>query len=495
MLKLKPEVMNLNKNYFSFERCRLLLTFAFILLFSAAGLSQPCGPLDVTIPEGIAPVFTPGNPTCTGYEYKFKVDPPTPGAYNLPGGGTLTWEIVNGPCGQVVNWEASNGVEIFIFIVKGGPDANIYYYDGTVTFDGNLHTPVGPSGDYYGVSHIEICYNYVPIDPDPECVIEVNKHVTCFGFINGIFTVSIIDGTPPFQIRLLEAGTPPVEILPWFSPDNERSHTFTGYAAGTYIVEVQDSEVPPRLTACEVTLTQPDELTCEIVKTDVTCYEGNDGTATVSVTGGVGPFTYLWEDEDGNTVGTLQTVTGLSAGIYTVTVTDTYTGMGMGGAMVESLDFARAVIQECFVTCEVEILEPAELVCAIEDVEHVSCYGEADGQATVVASGGTPPYTYLWSDGQTTAIASGLSAGTYTVTVTDDNDCEVECEVIITEPDELACEIIDVEHVLCYGEATGEATVVASGGTPPYTYLWSDGQTTATATGLSAGNIYSDSYR
>jgi hypothetical protein len=454
--------MNPNNIYFSFERCRTLLTIAFIMLFSVSGYSQPCGPLDVTIPEGIAPVFTPGNPTCTGYEYNLKIDPPTPGAYNLPGGGTLTWEIVNGKCGEVVNWQVSMGVEIFVFIVKGGPDANVYNYDGTVTEDGNLHTPVGPNGDYYGVSHIEICYNYVPIDPDPECVIEVDNQITCYGFENGAFTVSIIDGTPPFQIRLLEAGTPPVEILPWFAPDNERSHTFTGYAAGNYIVEVEDSENPPRLTACEVTLTEPDELVCEIEDVQhLDCYGDDDGQATVVASGGTPPYSYLWSNGQ-----TTATATGLSAGIYTVTVTDA---------------------NDCETECEVEILEPEELVCEIEDVEHVSCYGEADGQATVVASGGTPPYSYLWSDGQTTATATGLSAGTYTVTVTDANDCETECEVEILEPEELVCEIEDVDHVSCYGESDGQATVVASGGTPPYSYLWSDGQTTATATGLSAG--------
>jgi hypothetical protein len=282
------------------------------------------------------------------------------------------------------------------------------------------------------------------------CEIIDVEHVLCFGEATGEATVVASGGTPPYSYL-------------WDDPMAQTTATATGLSAGTYTVTVTDDNDCE--VECEVIITEPEEaLACEIIDVEhVLCYGEATGEATVVASGGTPPYTYLWSDGQ-----TTATATGLSAGTYTVTVTDD---------------------NDCEVECEVIITEPEEaLACEIIDVEHVLCFGEATGEATVVASGGTPPYTYLWSDGQTTATATGLSAGTYTVTVTDDNDCEVECEVIITEPEEaLACEIIDVEHVLCYGEATGEATVVASGGTPPYTYLWSDGQTTATATGLSAG--------
>src|SRR5690606_11861515 len=111
----------------------------------------------------------------------------------------------------------------------------------------------------------------------------------------------------------------------------------------------------------------------------------------------------------------------------------------------------------------------------------------ADGTATIDVTGGITPYTYLWSDGQTTATAIGLAAADYTVTVTDAVGCATIGDVTITEPTALAITPSQV-NILCNGAATGEATVSVTGGTGVYTYAWSDGQTIATATGLTAGS-------
>ncbi|MDN3635829.1 SprB repeat-containing protein, partial [Neolewinella lacunae] len=129
--------------------------------------------------------------------------------------------------------------------------------------------------------------------------------------------------------------------------------------------------------------------------------------------------------------------------------------------------------------------EPTDLEAAIADTD-VLCNGDTDGTLTVVATGGTLDYTYLWSNGQTTATATGLAAGTYTVTVTDANGCTETATGTVNEPTDLEAAIADTD-VLCNGDTDGTLTVVATGGTPDYTYLWSNGQTTATATGLAAG--------
>ena len=123
----------------------------------------------------------------------------------------------------------------------------------------------------------------------------------------------------------------------------------------------------------------------------------------------------------------------------------------------------------------------------------VSCSGGNDGSVTVTASGGTVAgsYTYLWSDGQTNATASNLSAGNYSVTVTDDNNCSVTSgPVNITEPSAVAASMGIPNMVSCSGGNDGSVSVTASGGTVAgnYTYLWSNGQTTATATNLIAGD-------
>ena len=118
------------------------------------------------------------------------------------------------------------------------------------------------------------------------------------------------------------------------------------------------------------------------------------------------------------------------------------------------------------------------------------CFGGNDGTATVNPVGGTPGYTYLWSDGQTTQTANNLTAGNYTCTVTDANGCSfITSSVNIIEPNiALTATTPTSTNVNCFGGNDGTAIVTPNGGTPGYTYLWSDGQTTAQATGLSPGS-------
>jgi gliding motility-associated-like protein len=117
----------------------------------------------------------------------------------------------------------------------------------------------------------------------------------------------------------------------------------------------------------------------------------------------------------------------------------------------------------------------------------VLCNGGNSGTATSSASGGTPPYTYLWNNGQTMAIATGLSAGTYTVTVTDANGCTSVQTVVITQPPAMSSTVSSTP-AQC-GSNNGTATVTVTGGVLPYTYFWSpSGGTSSNATGLPGGN-------
>src|SRR5439155_1527495 len=121
---------------------------------------------------------------------------------------------------------------------------------------------------------------------------------------------------------------------------------------------------------------------------------------------------------------------------------------------------------------------------------NVACNGGATGSATVNASGGTPAYSYQWSPtGGSGATASGLSAGSYTVTVTDAAGCTQTATTTITQAPPLVANIPSPTNVACNGGATGSATVNASGGSPAYSYQWSPaGGTNATASGLAAGS-------
>ena len=234
----------------------------------------------------------------------------------------------------------------------------------------------------------------------------------------------------------------------------------TGLMAGTYTVTVTDAS---GCTDTEiVTITEPTALVASVgSSTNVLCNSGSNGSATATASGGTAAYTFLWSNGSSTA-----TVTGLSAGTYTVTVTDA---------------------NGCTDTDIVTISEPAALVANVTSSNNASCNGSNDGAATASAAGGTAPYSFSWSNGASTAGATGLIAGSYTVTVTDANGCTDTDVVNITEPAILVASISGNVNVSCNGGANGSLTASATGGTTAYTYLWSDGSTAATASGLSAG--------
>ncbi|UFH34398.1 MBG domain-containing protein [Flavobacterium acetivorans] len=247
------------------------------------------------------------------------------------------------------------------------------------------------------------------------------------------------------------------------TPTGDGTTSVTGLNAGTYTIKVTDAN---GCTATQsFTVTQPSALAVTPAsQTNVSCFGGSNGTATVSVSGGTSAYTYAWSPSGG----TAATATGLSAGTYTVTVTD-----------------ANA----CIATQSFTITQPPVLAVTPASQTNVSCFGGSNGSATVSVSGGTSAYTYAWSpSGGTTATASGLSAGTYTVTVTDANACIATQSFTITQPAVLAVTPASQTNVSCFGGSNGSATVSVSGGTSAYTYAWSpSGGTAAIATGLAAG--------
>ena len=226
-------------------------------------------------------------------------------------------------------------------------------------------------------------------------------------------------------------------------------------------------------TAC-VTLVAPTTVTIGLVSSsDASCVGGNDGQATVVAGGGIPGYTYLWDAAAAGQ--TTATATGLAAGTYGVTATDA---------------------NGCEIGFNVTIGEPANgVVAVINQTIDVSCANATDAQVVATATGGTTAtagqYDYVWTTGATTDTLSNIGAGVYCVSVSDDNGCiDVVC-VTVTEPAQLTATVSNSNDVACFGDSTGSATVVGTGGTAPYNYAWSanaGSQVTATANNLPVGS-------
>ncbi|WP_185963456.1 DUF7507 domain-containing protein, partial [Flavobacterium gawalongense] len=241
------------------------------------------------------------------------------------------------------------------------------------------------------------------------------------------------------------------------------SEDLSGIGAGVYEVTVTDTKGCKAVKS--ITITQPTAaLTCSITQNKAVSSNGlSDGEATVTPLGGNGGYTYLWDNGE-----TTAQAIALNAGPHSVTVTDS---------------------KECQTTCEITITEPNVLSCSITQDTPAKCYGDSNGIATVTAIGGNGDYTYLWDNEETTAQATALNAGTHTVTVTDKLGYKTTCSVIITQPDAaISATAAITNNNNCVGCSNGAIDLTVSGGTMPYTFIWSNEAITEDISNLPKGN-------
>ncbi len=345
------------------------------------------------------------------------------------------------------------------------------------------------------------------------------------GTTDGTATANVSGGTSPYSYNWSNSAT---------------TSTITGLSAGTYIVTITDANTCTANTS--VTLTASSAPSVSTAGIDPTCNGDNDGTATATGSGGTGSYTYAWSTSP---VQTNAMATGLSAGIlYTVTITD---GIGCNNSDAITLTDPAAIVLStnsndascgnsdgdvsvtissggtapfsylwddpgaqttstannlaagsfnvivtdangCLQNSSANVSNTGAPTANITE-STLSCNGDNDGTATISATGGAVPYTYEWSTSpvQTNAIATGLSGGTYTATITDAVGCITVANATVYEPAALA--VSSNTTIASQGLCDGTATAIATGGTGAYTYLWNDSlaQTTATATGLCIG--------
>jgi gliding motility-associated-like protein len=237
-------------------------------------------------------------------------------------------------------------------------------------------------------------------------------------------------------------------------------------STGAYSVTVTDAN-GCSVTSNTINITGPVGalVSSASVGGNVSCNGGNNGTASVTNTGGVAGFTYAWSNG-----ATTPSISGLTAGSYSVVVTD-----ALGCTSTSN---------------NITITQPSAVLAAVANVPSaLPCSGISSDSAIVVVTGGTSGYSYAWSNGTTNATALNLPAGNYTVTVTDANGCiATSNQVTITASTPLLTVSTNATNISCNGASNGIINATVAGGKAGYTYAWSNGANTATINNLSAGN-------
>lgn len=251
---------------------------------------------------------------------------------------------------------------------------------------------------------------------------------TCTSSDGGI-TANISGGTPAYNFT-------------WTPPGSVNTNPLTNIGAGTYSLIVRDAAGCTQTLV--TTLSNPTGPTVTVVSNSIACFGSCSGSATLTITGS-GPFTV----NGSAIVGGTTTLSGLCSGINTPVVID---------------------VNSCVTNQTINIAAPAQLL-ANGVVTNDPCNASCSGSISLTPSGGTLPYSYVWTPSGTGSSPTNLCAGNYTVNITDANSCVVTNTYTVTEPTALSLSF-NKKDVLCNSQCSGGVRAVVSGGTAPYSYTW-----------------------
>ncbi len=354
---------------------------------------------------------------------------------------SLSLASTNPGCNQnngVIVATASNGIQPYQYSLNGGG------FQSNNTFSG-----LGPGTYTVTVKDNINCtaQQTVTLSEPPPPTLSTSQSNPACGQNNGSITASASGGTPPYQFQLNNG--------PWQSSGN-----FSGLGAGTYTVTVRDNNNCTASTT--VTLTSPGAPTLSTSQSNPACGQ-NNGTITASASGGTPPYQFQLNNGPWQSSGNFS---GLGAGTYTVTVRDN---------------------NNCTASTTVTLTNPG--APTLSTTQNNPTCGQSNGTITASATGGTPPYQFQLNNGpwQNNGNFSGLGAGTYTVTVRDNNNCTASTTVTLTNPG--APTLSTSQSNPACGQNNGSITASASGGTPPYQFQLNNGpwQSSGNFSGLGAG--------
>ncbi|MEZ4962411.1 MAG: choice-of-anchor L domain-containing protein [Saprospiraceae bacterium] len=349
------------------------------------------------------------------------------------------------------DWSNVPGAASYQVSINGGPFVNpnngqLSHLISGLTLEDTITIAVFAISDCNGEIGTATCST--PACDAPQISVDAVQGVDCPGDSNGLLTLSASGGNGgPYTYQLGSVSN--------------ATGVFTGLAAGTYQALAFDNLNCGN--SIQVVIGQPDPILLqEVVVNPISCNGQDDGSLTVSVEGGVHPYTFNWNGNQGDSI-----AINLGPGLQTVVVTD-------ANGCSSSLDFT---------------LDAPDPLLLNTQADSAKCFGTNTGIVLALASGGTEPFQFQWdaaANNATTDLVENLAAGTYTVVVTDLNGCQATALAQVNEPAELILSVTG-NDLFCASSPTGDATAIANGGVPGYSFAWSNGAQTATITNLGAG--------
>jgi uncharacterized protein (TIGR02145 family) len=271
-------------------------------------------------------------------------------------------------------------------------------------------------------------------------------HVSAYNAEDGKISLTVSGGKEPYSYQ-------------W--SNGEATKNIENLSEGKYIVTISDSKENSLIDSAIISQPQPSIIMMTYEKTNVSINNGSDGSIDITVSGGVPPYSFLWTNGE-----TTEDIENLPAGIYGIKVTD-------------QVDQS---IEDTF-----EITEPPVLVLEF-DITDVTMYGGSDGSIDMTIDGGEEPYQILWSNEETTEDIENLQAGTYSVTVTDNNGATQSGEIDVNQPNPQPLEVdSEITDETTNGACDGKIEISITSGESPYIIEWSNSESSETITNLCAG--------
>jgi len=426
--------------------CRVfVVSFDNIAYFSCTNLRYT-GQIAIYETTNIIEVYIQNKPTCAGWNAGAAIQ----GIHNATGTQAVVVPGRNFP----TQWTTNN--DAWRFVPSGAPNYTVSWFQAgnPVPISATTTVQVCPSQTttYYAQAVYTNCNGSTVTVTDSVNVsvvglaINTNPNITpasCNNASGGAITVNPTGGAGGYTYSWSNGGT---------------SNTITGLSPGTYTVSITDASLCTKVDSFVIPAIPI--VTATATPSPALCFGQASGSITIGAGGGNGPYTYQWSPSGSGAIGT-----NLGAGNYSITVTDA------GG---------------CRDTVTATITQPTQVTTQAQ-MQPASCFGQANGSVSAVASGGVGSYTFFWQPiNQAGSSISGLPAGNYTVTAADSNGCTATATVTLTQPTAIAINV-STASVSCTGGSDGSATAAASGGSGGYSYSWSNGSNGPTINNLVAG--------